>query len=63
MREIMKFHKPITIENLSLNFPQKLCFEGLTTQIHFGSRIAIIGQNGSGKTALLKVLLNSYEPS
>lgn len=56
-------HKPITCHNVGLSFPQKVCFEGLTTQIHYGSRIALMGQNGSGKTTLLKMLQGLVEPS
>jgi ATPase subunit of ABC transporter with duplicated ATPase domains len=56
-------HRPLTIQNLGLSFPHKTCFENFTTQIHAGSRIAIIGQNGSGKTTLLKILQGLVEPS
>lgn len=56
-------HKPISCHNVGLSFPQKVCFEGLTTQVHYGSRIALMGQNGSGKTTLLKMLQNLVEPS
>ena len=47
-------HKPIQIKNLQLSFPHKTCFDDFTVQIPYGSRIAIIGRNGCGKTALLK---------
>jgi ATPase subunit of ABC transporter with duplicated ATPase domains len=56
-------HKPISCHNLGLSFPQKVCFEGLTTQIYYASRIALMGQNGSGKTTLLKILQGLVEPS
>ena len=52
-------HKPIQIQNLSLSFPHKTCFESFTTQINYGARIAIIGRNGSGKSTLLKMLQNT----
>jgi ATPase subunit of ABC transporter with duplicated ATPase domains len=48
-------HKPISFHNVGLSFPQKVCFEGFTTQLQCGSRIAIIGQNGSGKCTLITV--------
>jgi ATPase subunit of ABC transporter with duplicated ATPase domains len=56
-------HKPISCHNVGLSFPQKVCFEGLRTQIHNGSRIALMGQNGSGKSTLLKMLQGLLEPS
>ncbi|MCC2646798.1 MAG: hypothetical protein K0R02_863 [Rickettsiaceae bacterium] len=49
-------HNPIIINKLSLEFPSKTCFEDFTAQIYFGSRIAIIGRNGSGKSSLLRIL-------
>lgn len=56
-------HKPISFHNVGLYFPQKNCFEEFTTQIQFGHRIAIIGQNGRGKSTLLKILQGLVEPS
>ena len=49
-------HKPIQIKDLDLSFPQKTCFENFNFQVHYGSRIAIIGRNGSGKSTLLKMI-------
>lgn len=56
-------HKPISFHNVGLSFPQKICFEGFTTQIQYGSRIAIMGQNGTGKSTLLKILQGLVEPN
>lgn len=56
-------HKPIQIKNLELSFPHKICFDDFTAQISYGSRIAIIGRNGCGKTTLLKILLGTVEPT
>lgn len=56
-------HKPISFHKVALSFPQKVCFEELSTQVHPGTRIAIIGQNGSGKTTLLKMFQGLVEPS
>lgn len=49
-------HKPIQIKNISYSLPHKTCFEDFSYQIHHGSRIAIIGRNGSGKSSLLKII-------
>src|ERR1700722_3799613 len=56
-------HKPIDCHTIGLSFPQKVCFDDFTTQIHYGSRVAIMGQNGSGKSTLLKMLQGLVEPS
>lgn len=53
-------HKPIQIKDLSLSFPHKTCFDHFNVQIHYGSRIAIIGRNGSGKSTLLKIVMGSF---
>lgn len=52
----------IHIKNLCISFPHKTCVEDFSTQIHTGSRIAIIGNNGSGKSTLLKTLQGQFEP-
>lgn len=53
-------HKPIVLQDISLSFPNKICFEGLSTQIQPGSKIAITGINGSGKSTLLKIIKGSF---
>ena len=56
-------HKLIQIKNLTLSFPHKTCFENFSVQIPCGSRIAIIGRNGSGKSMLLNLLRGTMEAS
>ncbi|MBM4210957.1 MAG: ABC-F family ATP-binding cassette domain-containing protein [Gammaproteobacteria bacterium] len=53
-------HKPIQIKDLDLSFPHKTCFENFSCQIPYGSRIAIIGRNGSGKSILLKMIASLF---
>lgn len=56
-------HKPIQFKNLCFSLPHKLCFEQFTATISYGQRIAIIGQNGSGKSSLLRMLQGFIEPT
>ena len=56
-------HKPISLHNISLWFGNKPCIIDFNTQIHFGSRIAIMGRNGGGKSSLLKLLMDVLEPT
>ena len=60
---VIMSHKPIQIKNLSLSFPYKTCFENFTTQVSYGSRIAIIGRNGSGKSTFLKIMQGMFQPT
>lgn len=55
-------HRPIILEDISLSFPHKTCFENFSAQIQPGQRIALIGKNGSGKTSLLKMILEIVPP-
>ncbi|MFA6037549.1 MAG: ATP-binding cassette domain-containing protein [Legionellales bacterium] len=50
-------HEVIQLKNISLSFPHKVCFTDFSVEVPYGSRIAIIGRNGSGKSSLLKMLL------
>lgn len=56
-------HRPISIKDISLSFSNKNCFEHFSFTIYPGSRIAIIGRNGSGKSSLLNILRGSLAPS
>ncbi len=57
------YHKPIHIFDLSFSLPHKLCFERFTQTVYCGQRIAIIGQNGVGKTTLLHMLQGCVAPT
>ncbi|NRB10018.1 MAG: ATP-binding cassette domain-containing protein [Rickettsiaceae bacterium] len=56
-------HNPIEIINLSYIANNKICFEDFNTHIDYGSRIGIIGRNGSGKSSLLKILQGILSPT
>lgn len=56
-------HKPIRFKNVSLSFPHKICFDDFNADITHGSRIAIIGRNGGGKSTLLKMLQGDFAPT
>lgn len=56
----------IGIEDVSFAYPNQrernvLCH--ISMQVREGEKIAIVGENGSGKTTFLKLLLGLYEPT
>ena len=46
----------LTVEDLSKSFGQNLLFDHATFEIKRGEHVAVIGDNGTGKTTLLKIL-------
>lgn len=48
----------LTVKNLSKSFPNVSLFENLNFEIKRGERVSIIGNNGTGKTTLLKIINN-----
>ena len=56
-------HKPIQIQDISLAWPHKTCFETFSSRIQYGDKIAITGRNGAGKSSLLKMLHGNAKPT
>ncbi len=55
------FRNALEVENISKSFDKPL-FKDLSLMVEVGERIAIIGQNGVGKTTLLRTLMGEIEP-
>lgn len=49
-------------ENISLEFPTKKVFSGITAGVNEGDRIGVVGRNGDGKSTLLKLLAKRIQP-
>ncbi len=52
----------MTLQDLSLFFGERLILENISGIISDEDRIGIIGDNGAGKTSLLKILTGEYTP-
>ena len=56
----------IEFRNVSFSYPKQSPEDGLQNlsfQINKGESISLVGQNGAGKTTIIKLLLRLYEPS
>jgi len=51
------------VSNVSKNFGEKKVLDGLNFVIERGDKIAFIGQNGTGKSTMLKCIINEFELS
>lgn len=52
----------ISFENVSFSFKEKAIFNGLNLSIKQGDFLWIKGNNGSGKTSLLRLILDFHSP-
>lgn len=52
----------LQVENLSKSFGSLTLFEGLNFELKKGEHVAIIGDNGTGKTTILKILNELVAP-
>lgn len=55
----------ITFQNVSFTYPQtdRLVLKNLNLEIKQGEKIAIIGENGSGKSTFIALLTGLYQPT
>ena len=57
-----KLHRlAVTIEGLGHGFDEGPLFEGLNLMVEAGERVAIIGENGVGKTTLMRLLMGELQ--
>ena len=52
----------ISLENISIGFQEKVLFDHLNWRISRGSRIGLVGNNGTGKTTLFRSIVGLVQP-
>ena len=52
----------LSVENLSKSFGERVLFEGLNFGLNYGDKVALIANNGSGKTSMLKIIARKDVP-
>ena len=59
-----EFHgdEAMVVTNLSKSFDQRTLFSGVELEVAGGERIALLGDNGTGKSTFLKIILDEEEP-
>ena len=59
-----EFHgdEVLGIRNLSKAYGEKPLFEGISLKVEGGERIALIGDNGTGKSTLIKMIVDEVYP-
>ncbi|WP_373018645.1 ABC-F family ATP-binding cassette domain-containing protein [Muriicola sp.] len=52
----------VSVEEISKGFGERILFSGLSFGINAGQKIALIAQNGTGKTSILNILAGKEQP-
>lgn len=52
----------MVVSDLKKSFGDRVLFEGLDILVEGGERVALLGDNGTGKSTLLKIILGEAEP-
>ena len=52
----------LTVKNLEKSFGNRTLFSGVNLEVEGGERIALLGDNGTGKSTLIKILMGEESP-
>ena len=53
----------LEVKNLSFSYPDKSILHRLSFEVEKGDFLCIVGTNGTGKSTLLKLILNRLSPT
>ena len=52
----------LTVKNLEKSFGERTLFSGVNLEVEGGERIALLGDNGTGKSTLIKIIMGEESP-
>ena len=52
----------VQLKDISLSFPDKSVLDGVSLTVYPRDRLALVGENGSGKTSLFRILTGQLQP-
>ncbi|MCF2661100.1 ribosomal protection-like ABC-F family protein [Pseudoflavonifractor phocaeensis] len=52
----------MTVKNLEKSFGERTLFSGVNLEVEGGERIALLGDNGTGKSTLIKIIMGEEAP-
>ena len=52
----------ISVQNIKKSFGGVVVLDGVRFDVNEGERVALLGENGTGKSTLLKILTGALEP-
>lgn len=53
----------VSFQNVAKSFPARELFEGLSFELFWGDRVALVGPNGAGKSTILKLISGEALPA
>ena len=53
----------ITVDSITMDFGERRILDGVSFRVEEGDRIAFVGDNGTGKSTLFKIISGKYEPT
>lgn len=62
MQKIYDEFKYISVDNVSFGYDNEIIIKNLSCRVNRGSMTAILGDSGTGKSTLFKLLLSLYKP-
>ncbi len=63
-KQSVTLQKSIIFKNVTFSYPDgTLALDNVSFKIHAGEKIALVGENGAGKSTIIKLLCRFYDPT